>query len=208
MIFLLIGVGLLTGVGSPTPWRGGGECLVTISSFCLTSRKQDNARYVSQEQIAHTTEQKISFTRGLHLSSTSSSWLRLRPMAHWRDEFLAALTVRDPSRGGANDLYFTCKQYKHHGITIIRAPRDPYISISSTIESQLTWLHCIKSSCKSSTLRLVSAWPKPLWSSTKNANLLLPVHSARKAKDNATTYYRPALGVKGSLRCRPKSLLS
>jgi hypothetical protein len=30
MIFLLIGVGLLTGVGSPTPWRGGGECLVTI----------------------------------------------------------------------------------------------------------------------------------------------------------------------------------
>jgi hypothetical protein len=113
-----------------------------------------------------------------------------------------------PSRGGANDLYFTCKQYKHHGITIIRAPRDPYISISSTIESQLTWLHCIKSSYKSSTLKLVSTWPKTLWSSTKNAKLLLPVHPARKAKDNATRYYRPALGVKGSLRCRPKSLLS
>jgi hypothetical protein len=31
MVFLLIGVGLLTGVGSPTPWRGGGECLVTIN---------------------------------------------------------------------------------------------------------------------------------------------------------------------------------
>jgi hypothetical protein len=32
MVFLLIGVGLLTGVGSPTPWSGGGECLVTITA--------------------------------------------------------------------------------------------------------------------------------------------------------------------------------
>jgi hypothetical protein len=35
MIFLLIGVGLLTGVGSPTPWRGGGECLVTIIRYSV-----------------------------------------------------------------------------------------------------------------------------------------------------------------------------
>lgn len=30
LIFLLTGMGLLIGVGSPTPGKGVGECLVTI----------------------------------------------------------------------------------------------------------------------------------------------------------------------------------
>jgi hypothetical protein len=44
MVFLLIGVGLLTGVGSPTPWRGGGECLVTIISISIILSMWDKSQ--------------------------------------------------------------------------------------------------------------------------------------------------------------------
>lgn len=38
LIFLLTGMGLLIGVGSPTPGKGVGECLVTINSLRYKSR--------------------------------------------------------------------------------------------------------------------------------------------------------------------------
>lgn len=47
LIFLLTGMGLLIGVGSPTPGKGVGECLVTISPLpwdckqCKHAEKRD-----------------------------------------------------------------------------------------------------------------------------------------------------------------------